>query len=175
NPKLAEYVDRVEDKLFKLRNCMNIDGVVRDLALFEPPIDPALLVKATAAGIDVGAALADARAPLPLYRFTVMAQKATELCGEVKAFGGALLAAIEKGDAEALALMRSGHDQEMLRGLRAVKETQLLEAKTNIDAIGVSLQSAQTRFTHYIGLVSQLGAMSIPSGPVVGPTLERLG
>ncbi len=29
---------------------MNIEGVVRQLPLFEPPIDPALLVKAAAAG-----------------------------------------------------------------------------------------------------------------------------
>ncbi len=174
NPKLDEYYDRVEDKLFKLRNCMNIDGVVRKLALFAPAIDPALLVQATAAGMDLAAVLADSQAPLPLYRFNVMAQKATELCGEVKSLGAALLGAIEKGDAEALALMRSGHELQMLKGVRLVKEAQLLEAKTNMDALGVSLQSAQTRFTHYVGLVSQLEALSIPTGPVVGPTLERL-
>ncbi|GHO97434.1 hypothetical protein KSF_074820 [Reticulibacter mediterranei] len=175
NPKLDEYYDQVEDKLFKLRNCMNIDGVVRQLALFQPPIDPALLVRAAAAGIDLAEVLADSQAPLPLYRFNIMAQKANELCAEVKSLGASLLSAIEKGDAEALALMRSNHELQMMKQVRLVKEAQLLEAKTNMDAIGVSLQSAQTRFTHYIGLISQLGPLSIPTGPVVGPTLERLG
>jgi hypothetical protein len=48
--------------------------VVRQLALYEPPIDPALLVRATAAGLDIGAVLNEVNAGLPLYRFTVTLQ-----------------------------------------------------------------------------------------------------
>lgn len=173
NPKLLEYYDRVEDRLFKLRNCMNIDGVVRHLPLFEPSIDPSLLVRAAAAGVDVGGVLADLNAPLPFYRFNVMAQKATELCAEVKSLGAALLSAIEKGDAETMALMRSTHELQMLRSVRMVKELQLYEAKANIDAIGVSLESAQKRFTHYVGLVTQMESLSIPTTPV-GVTVQSL-
>ena len=44
NDKLLGYWDTVADRLFKIRHCMNIEGVVRQLPLFEPPIDPALLV-----------------------------------------------------------------------------------------------------------------------------------
>jgi hypothetical protein len=33
--------------------------VKRQLALFEPPIDPALLVRAVAAGLDIGSVLLD--------------------------------------------------------------------------------------------------------------------
>src|SRR5262249_41710891 len=40
NEKLLGYWDTVADRLFKIRNCMNIQGVVRPLALFDPPIDP---------------------------------------------------------------------------------------------------------------------------------------
>ena len=76
NPKLLDYYDIVEDRLAKLRNCMNIDGVARRLALFDPPIDPGMLVRARAAGIDLSDALADANAPLPLYRFRVMLRTA---------------------------------------------------------------------------------------------------
>ena len=46
NDKLLRYWDTVSDRLFKLRHCMNIEGMVRQLPLFEPPIDPALLVRA---------------------------------------------------------------------------------------------------------------------------------
>ena len=45
NDKLLGYWDTVADRLFKIRHCMNIEGVVRQLPLFEPPIDPALLVQ----------------------------------------------------------------------------------------------------------------------------------
>lgn len=174
NPNIDAYYDRVEGQLYKLRNCMNIDGVVRELPLFAPEIDPGLLVRAAAAGVDITSALADLQAPLPLYRFNVMVQKANELCSEVKSLGAALLSAIEKTDAEALARLRSGHEMNLLKVVRLVKETQLQEAKTNLDALGAQLQSAQTRFAHYVGLVSQLEPLSIPSGPVVGPTIQDL-
>ncbi|WNZ27331.1 hypothetical protein HJG54_31075 [Leptolyngbya sp. NK1-12] len=99
---------------------MNILGVARQLPLFEPPIDPALLVKATAAGIDISSALNDINAALPHYRFNVMVQKASELCAELKSLGAALLSALEKRDAEALALMRSSHEIEMLNLMRQI-------------------------------------------------------
>ena len=46
NDKLLAYWDTVADRLFKVRHCMNLEGVLRQLALFDPPIDPALLVAA---------------------------------------------------------------------------------------------------------------------------------
>ena len=92
NDKMLGYWDTVADRLYKIRHCMNIEGVVRQLALFEPPIDPGALVKAVAGGLDISSALADLNAPLPLYRFNVLLQKANEVCNDVKALGGALLA-----------------------------------------------------------------------------------
>ena len=90
---------------------MNIEGVVRELPLFEPPIDPALLVAATAAGVDLDSVLADLYTTLPPYRFQVMLQKAVEFCGEVRALGSALLAALEKQDGEELAMLRAVHEK----------------------------------------------------------------
>src|SRR5207237_7085000 len=101
NDRLLEYWNTVEDRLFKIRHCMNIQGVVRQLPLFEPPIDPALLVKAAAAAVDLSSALGDVAAPMPAYRFATLRQTASELCGEVKALGAALLAALEARDGDA--------------------------------------------------------------------------
>src|SRR5205807_7756578 len=87
NDKMLGYWDTVADRLYKIRHCMNIEGVVRQLALFEPPIDPAALVKAVAGGMSLSSALADLNAPMPLYRFDVLLQKANEVCNDVKALG----------------------------------------------------------------------------------------
>ncbi|MCS6317965.1 MAG: hypothetical protein H8K05_09380, partial [Nitrospira sp.] len=46
NDKLLKYWDAVADRLFKIRNSLNLAGIRRTLPLFEPPIDPMLLVKA---------------------------------------------------------------------------------------------------------------------------------
>src|SRR3546814_1758526 len=40
NAELAGYWETIEDRLFKIRHCMHIQGQVRPLALFAPPIDP---------------------------------------------------------------------------------------------------------------------------------------
>ena len=44
NDKVLSYWDTVEDRLFKIRNSLNIQGIFRQLPLFAPPIDPATLV-----------------------------------------------------------------------------------------------------------------------------------
>ncbi len=150
NDKLiTDYWDRVADRLFKIRHCMNIEGVVRQLPLFEPPIDPALLVRAAAGGIDIASALADLHAPLPRHRFQVLAQKATELCGDVRGLGSALLAALEKRDAEALALLRAGHEVKVHNAVKAVREHQISEIRETLEGLVKSRENAQIRLDYY--------------------------
>ncbi len=149
NQKLDEYWDTVENRLFNIRHCRNIDGIERKLPLFEPPIDPALLVRAIAAGLDLATVLSGLDAPLPLFRFNVMMQKALELCSEVRALGNALLSALEKKDAEQLSLLRSGHEIEMLKLVRAIKEQQKEEAKTNLEALSKAREITAQRYVNY--------------------------
>jgi hypothetical protein len=149
NDKMSGYWDTVADRLYKIRHCMNIEGVVRQLALFEPPIEPGALVKAVAAGVDITSALADLNAPLPLYRFNVLLQKADEVCNDVKGLGSALLAALEKKDAEALGLLRQDQEIKLLEAVKAVKEHQIEEAEENLEGIKKSKAVAETRREYY--------------------------
>ncbi|NYT10718.1 MAG: hypothetical protein GKC09_12435, partial [Methanosarcinales archaeon] len=149
NDHLLEYWDTVADRLFKIRHCMNIEGLVRLLPMFEPPIEPSLLVKATAAGIDISSAINDLNAALPQYRFSIMVQKAVELCAELKSLSGALLAALEKRDAEELALIRAGHERSLLELVESVKRQQYDEAKQNVVALKKSRDLATSRYLHY--------------------------
>ncbi|MEU5296204.1 neuraminidase-like domain-containing protein [Streptomyces umbrinus] len=134
NEKLLTLWDTVDDRLFKIRHCMNIAGQVRQLPLFEPPIDPALLVKATAAGLDIGAALSDISAPMPAYRFSVMLQRAQEVCAAVNSLGAAMLSALEKRDVEAFTALRSSHEMALLDLLRDVRDSQVAEARETWEA-----------------------------------------
>ena len=149
NDKLLSYWDIIADRLYKIRHCMNIEGVVRQLALFEPPIDPAALVKAVAGGVDISSALADLSAPLPLYRFNVLMQQASQVCEDVKSLGNALLSALEKKDAEALGLLRQSQEIRMLDAVKAVKQKQIDEAKENLASSKVSKELAQLKQKYY--------------------------
>jgi Tc toxin complex TcA C-terminal TcB-binding domain len=153
NDKLMGYWDTVEDRLFKIRHCMNIEGVERQLPLFEPPIDPALLVQAAAKGVDLSSVLSDLSAPLPHYRFSYMLQKALEVCADLKSLGAALLSALEKRDAEELAAVRAKHETEILKLVRLVKEKQHEEAIAAKEALSASRQISITRYVHYQNLL----------------------
>jgi Tc toxin complex TcA C-terminal TcB-binding domain/Neuraminidase-like domain len=149
NDAMLDLWDTVADRLFKIRHSMNLDGVVRQLPLFEPPIDPALLVQATALGVDLATAIADASAAVPHYRFSVMHAKAMEICGSVINLGGAFLSALEKKDAEGLSRLRSGHEIEMLKLVRETKTKQLKDAQNSLVALERSLDVVQTRYDYY--------------------------
>jgi hypothetical protein len=149
NDKLLGYWDLVADRLFKIRHCLNIEGVERALPLFEPPIDPALLVRAAAAGVDLAAALTDASAPPPNYRFGQLVSKAGELCTEVKSLGAALLSALEKQDAEALAALRAGHELSLLKAVEQTRIQQHAEATAQIEALRRSRATAGERWLHW--------------------------
>ncbi len=149
NDKLLSYWDTVEDRLFKIRHCMNIEGVVRELPLFEPPIDPALLVKAAAAGLDLSSVLADTQVPLTPYRFQFLLQLAVELLAEVKSLGQALLSALEKKDAEALSALRAGHETIVLEAAREAKREQLHEAQKQLEALQKARSVTEERSNFY--------------------------
>ncbi|HSI77230.1 MAG TPA: hypothetical protein VK957_15115, partial [Lunatimonas sp.] len=149
NEFIAKYWDTVEDRLFKIRNCMNISGIVRQLPLFEPPIDPAILVKAAAAGIDLGSVLNDLAAPTPFYRFKVVVQKAIDFCNEVRGLGEKLSSALEKKDAEVLSLLRSQHEIQLLEAVKQVRKKQIDEALEAIGGLNKAKESAEEKKSYY--------------------------
>lgn len=151
NERLFTYWDTVADRLYKIRHGMSIDGVARPLELFEPAIDPGLLARAAAAGIDLGASVRS-NAPLAPYRYGVMAQKAVELCGEVRSFGAALLSAMEKRDAESLALLRSDQEIRLVGAMRGLKEQAIEEARTAIDGLRKNRELIEIRLRYYENL-----------------------
>jgi Tc toxin complex TcA C-terminal TcB-binding domain len=149
NDRLLSYWDTVADRLFKIRNSLNIQGIFRQLPLFEPPIDPALLARAAAAGLDIGAIVNGLNQPLPLVRFQFLVQKAAEIVQEVKSLGNNLLSAMEKEDNEALAMLRAKHERVVMEMVEHVKYGQLQEAIKSKEGLIQSLAMAVQRYTYY--------------------------
>jgi hypothetical protein len=149
NDKLLSYWDTVADRLFKIRNSLNIQGVFRQLALFEPPIDPAMLARAAAAGLDITAIVNGLNQPLPLVRFQLLVQKAAEIVQEVTSLGNNLLAAMEKEDGEAMAILRARHERVVMEMVEHVKYGQLQEAIKSREGLLKSLALAVQRYTYY--------------------------
>lgn len=185
NDQLLGYWDTIANRLFNIRHCLNIEGVYAPPTLFAPPINPELLVRAAAAGLDIGSILNDLNSPLPYYRFSVMTQKTTELVNEVKSLGASLLSALEKQDAEALALLRSGQEISLLKAVMAVKNGQVNDAQSTINTLTKQQELIQIRINYYQGLIStglnageitalalNSGSTAIDAGIAIGYTLS---
>jgi hypothetical protein len=74
NDRLLAYWDTVADRLFKIHNSLNLQGMFQQLPLYDPPIDPALLVRAAASGLDVSSIVSGLNQPLPLVRLRKQAK-----------------------------------------------------------------------------------------------------
>jgi len=154
NPKLLAYWDTLDDRLFKIRNSMNIAGEVRVLATWDPPIDPALLVSASALGWSLASILSGLTVSRPNYRFSFMIQRAYAYCASVRSLGASLLAAYEKRDAEALARLRASHDGSVYNILLDIKNFQLEEASQNLAVLNRLKEAVQARAAYYSGLLA---------------------
>ncbi len=149
NAELLGYWDLVADRLFKIRNCMNIRGIVRHLPLFEPPIDPAVLVQAVAAGVDLDTIIGLNGAPSSQYRSRVLIQKALEFAQDVRTLGDRLLSTVEKIDADSLELIRASNEVKLLDAVLDVKRLQVTEAQHNQTALERSQEIAQGKIDYY--------------------------
>lgn len=92
--------------------------------------------------------------PQSPYRFMVLVQKALEMAGDVRAFGAALLAAYEKGDAEYLSSMRTMHERQLLNLALEIRQQQWREADWQVQALRKTKEIAQTNLQYYNNLIA---------------------
>ncbi|MCB0555604.1 MAG: hypothetical protein KDD02_18805 [Phaeodactylibacter sp.] len=149
NDNLLTYWDLVADRLFKIRHCMNIEGVVRQLPLFQPPIDPGMLVRAAAAGIDISSLVSGLNQPLLPVRSRVLIDKALELVGEVKTMGKNLLETLEKRDREQLALLKQAHEIKVRELALDVRHLEWKQAEATTESLMRARELAFQQFRHY--------------------------
>jgi Tc toxin complex TcA C-terminal TcB-binding domain len=86
------------------------------------------------------------------YRFVSQIQKAQEIAGRVRELGAALLAAYEKGDAEALALIRAGQERDMLTLGISIRQDQWRDADWQVQALQQTKDVNQTHLLYYTNL-----------------------
>lgn len=154
NAELTGYWDRVEDRLHKIRNCLNIDGVGRVLALFAPPIDVRSLVATYGAGGAAGGVSGLAGGPIPGWRFSQLITYAKSLTEDVIRLGSSLLAALERKDAEALATLQVTQEGRVLDLTSTIRQQQLDLVDQQRAAIQAARDSAGYRSKHYQNLIS---------------------
>ncbi len=155
NTQLLKVWQTIDDRMYKLRHCLSLSGQPLLLPLFDAPLDPGLLAAAEAAGMDLSSILGDLSAPLPNYRYDVLYGQAVKFCDTVRTFGSQLLAALEKKDADDLALLLPTLQQQLLVEQNQIFQWQLDAANERLAAIGQSIAVQQLRNSFYTQHASQ--------------------
>lgn len=132
NPAIRDLRIQIDDRLYKIRHCQDINGITHKLALFEPPIDPGALVRAAASGLSLSSVLESISGPMPNYRFQYLLRGALEMVQELKSLAGAFLSAKEKLDSEAYQRIRAGHESTINAVVLDLKKLSRNEAKKAI-------------------------------------------
>lgn len=143
---------KIDDRLEKIRSCLDIDGKPRKLRLWDPRLDPGALIQATSETGGIASILASFSEPLPRQRFSYLLQKALELCNELKTLSGSFLSIIERKETETLQVLRAQHDRELQSFFIDMKKKQRVEAEKTVDHLQELRKSAVTRMSFYRAL-----------------------
>ena len=148
NDQLLAYWGTAAQRLYNIRHCFSMQGIAQPLPLYAPPINPLQLIAEKASG----AGFSSTPATVPIYRFNTYMQKAVELTNEVRSYGSAILAALEKQDAETLAALRSTQEINIQTMTLDVKNRQLTEAQDQVIVLQNQQAVTQLRNDYYSAL-----------------------
>ncbi len=180
NREFVDYWDRVEDRLHKIRHCLNLYGERQPLPLFEPPIDPMALVLAAASGGGLAGIEAARLTATPHYRFTFLIDKARSLVSRVSQLGDDLLAALDRKDSEHLSRLTTEQDGEIRALTLRVREAQLDEARASLASLREARRQAEVRERTYSDWIDdgfspwEIAQMSLMSAGVVSHAVSAI-
>ncbi len=154
NPRLLDLYAVTEDRLGLIHNCLNAKRLRNgklwvDKPYFgDNPLREGWRSELDMCGEEEGWCLRQSP-----YRFIFLIEKAKELTARAQELGSQLLAAYEKGDAEFLASLRSGHERELaVMGLEARKD-QWRDADWQIEALQKTKETSQANLKYYADLI----------------------
>ncbi len=162
NKDLLAYWGRVEDRLYKIRNCMDIAGARRRPELFSPEIDPRFLVRMKSLGLTLDDVLNATSGNLPPYRFSYLIEKAKQHASALQSFGAQLLSAIEKRDGEELAQLRAVHEQNLLTMRSRMVQMEIDAAEDALEGLRRQKTASEYRRDYFYSL-SEAGLLASES------------
>jgi len=153
NKQLLTYRRTIEDRLYKIRHGLNINGQTNNMPLFQPPINPAAAAAAAAPGGSGVGSISSAAPAVPYYRFSYLVELARNFTTQVLSLGNELLAALEKQDGEHLSLLRETQGNAIYVMMTQIKQDQVNELyaqQSNLQASLVNAQLEQQTYSNWI-------------------------
>ncbi|MDI9340180.1 MAG: hypothetical protein QM534_06360 [Sediminibacterium sp.] len=153
NPVYNVLVLKGHLELYKIFNCRNIGGMVRELNAFSAATDSSTGLPVIGAGGILNTPSVGSFASSQ-YRFKVLLERAKQIAQQAQQMEGLFLAALEKEDAENYTRLRARQDLETAKA--TVKLQDLRISQTHSEQALASLQLNKVTFTqnYYSGLLA---------------------
>ncbi|KAF5576786.1 toxin subunit [Fusarium pseudoanthophilum] len=156
NPKYQAMRSLVNDRLYKARNNMDINGRPLLYAMNEASIDPGQIGRALqGGGGGVTSLLNEIDGPMPNQRFQYLISKALDICTSLQSMGDQFLQAKEKKDSEALQILKAKQDTARQRLSISLKRLQRDEIERNIELLEMNRSSAEAQLRYYLRLIGE--------------------
>ncbi|KAK3292012.1 uncharacterized protein B0H64DRAFT_329848 [Chaetomium fimeti] len=164
NPQMQALRDLIDNRLFNIRNGLDIDGNPRRLPLFDQPLDPDQVASGVASGTSPSS-LSEGLdgGPMPNYRARYLLQKALDLCGELRGFEDSCLSIRERRDSEAMANLRARQEVGVSALMTEIKQLQIQEATMAIATLQEARESHVSTLKYYLALMGESKDIKIPS------------
>lgn len=120
-----------EIQLLKIRNCMNISGLKRELDPYAAPIDATSGIPSMIGGGRLNVSSTIPRSAT-IYRYQFLVERAKQLVSYAQQLEGSLLNALEKRDAEYYTLMKARQDLNISRASVTLNDLRLKEAENGV-------------------------------------------
>jgi hypothetical protein len=131
NPLLDGVVLMAELNLFKIRNCMNIAGMVRQLDPYAAPTDQVSGIPQISTDGTLNLGIRKPFQPSP-HRFEVLLERAKQQVQTAQQIESTLLSMYEKADAEYYNLMKARQDMGIAKSTIKLQDLRVREADNSI-------------------------------------------
>ncbi|HRF80629.1 MAG TPA: hypothetical protein PL070_11140 [Flavobacteriales bacterium] len=147
NPVVYALVLKAEVELFKIRNCMNIAGMVRELDPFAAPTDSTTGIQVIgAAGGSIS--VPSQRPGVPsAYRYRFLLERARQLVAMAQQVEAAFLGALEKLDGERYAELRAEQDVATSTASIKLQDLKVREAESGVGLAELQKERASVQAT----------------------------
>ncbi len=130
---------------------------MRQLALFDPPIDPGLLVRAAAAGVDLGSVIASLNAPPPHYRFRFLLDRATAAGrGDPQLRRDDAAACSSATTPKGSPSLRASNETALLDAVRDIRKKQVRQVEEELAELSLQREHVDMQMQHLNTQLTQL-------------------
>ncbi|MCI8211520.1 hypothetical protein AUC61_18485 [Pseudomonas sp. S25] len=155
NSQLLDVWDRLEQRLYNLRNNLTLDGKPLQMALYEAPANPLDLLRAQLSGSSLSQRRLGSLAIIPSYRFRAMLPRVQNSVDTLIRYGQQVLGYMELRDRAQQEELQQGHVlDDLVRFAEQLQQDAVDQASKGLEMVNATKATVLARKNYYDGLVS---------------------